>query len=288
MAPRFFVPFSRWEGAFDKMTKPAPRELDFSALDDLAFAAELGRLNSRPIPRLKTHDVGPVLEFAQLSSDRNLPALLSAPFLVLEDGMDRFIRALESSRRQWLSSDRHMGFLRTAESLLDETDWTRFGLVAQQAAKRAGFPARSAAQLAASLGELRSNIYEHAEAPGTGVLVFRADPGRFEFVVADRGIGVLESLRRAEAYAELNDHGQALRLALEDGVSRYGPDGGRGYGFRPLFVGLANLNGRLRFRSGDHALLIDGQPPSLMTARIAQKAIIQGFFISVTCEAALN
>jgi hypothetical protein len=32
----------------------------------------------------------------------------------------------------------------------------------------------------------------------------------------------------------------------------------RGNGFRPLFQGLANLNGTLRFRSGDQALTMDG------------------------------
>ena len=269
------------------MTKPTSCELDFAALDDLAFAAERGRLNGRSIPQMRAHDIGPALEFAQLSSDRRFPTLLSAPFLIL-DGMDRFVRALQSGQRQWFSSGRRMGFLRTAESPPEETDWTRFGLAAQQAAKRAGFPQQPAVQLAAALGELHSNIYEHAEAPTTGVIAFRADPGRFEFVVADHGIGVLQSLRSATDYAGLNDHGQALRLALEEGVSRYGPNVGHGYGFRPLFVGLANLKGRLRFRSGDHALLIDGQSPSLMTARIAQKATIQGFLISASCEAALG
>jgi hypothetical protein len=67
-------------------------------------------------------------------------------------------------------------------------------------------------------------------------------------------------------------------------VSRFGaPD--RGKGFRPIFTGLANLSGLLRFRSGDHALGIDGQSPSLVKAHTAQKLILPGFLASVTCEA---
>lgn len=75
-----------------------------------------------------------------------------------------------------------------------------------------------------------------------------------------------------------------LELALTEGISRYGSGSGRGYGFQPLFIGLANLNGSLRFRFGDHALIIDGQKPTLMKAKIAQKPFIPGFFISVRCE----
>jgi hypothetical protein len=35
--------------------------------------------------------------------------------------------------------------------------------------------------------------------------------------------GVLKSLRIGHHYAHLSDHGEALRLALTDGVSRFGP-----------------------------------------------------------------
>ena len=84
-------------------------------------------------------------------------------------------------------------------------------------------------------------------------------------------------------YTGLDDHGEALRLTLTDGVSRHGSGTGRGRGFRPLFIGIANLNGSLRFRSGDHALIIDGRNPSLMAARLAQKPTIGGFFASVKC-----
>jgi anti-sigma regulatory factor (Ser/Thr protein kinase) len=196
------------------------------------------------------------------------------------------MRALVSGTTQWICPHSRMtGFLRTAPMLpQDETNWIRFGLATQQAATTAGFPRKVAAQLAAALGEFNSNVYEHSNASGTGIIAFHARPGRFEFVVSDRGIGVLRSLRSGPDYPNLTDHGEALRLTLTDGVSRFGANSGRGRGLRPLFIGLANLNGALRFRSGDHALLIDGRGPSLMTARPTQKAPLQGFLVSVSCE----
>ena len=54
------------------------------------------------------------------------------------------------------------------------------------------------------------------------------EPGAFEFVVADRGIGVR---RRRAAYAALTDEGKALEAALTDGLSRHGPVSNRGLGF---------------------------------------------------------
>ena len=133
--------------------------------------------------------------------------------------------------------------------------------------------------------ELESNIHEHADASETGILAYRAEPGAFEFVVADRGIGILNSLRRNADFAVLPDEGKALEAALADGVSRYGSSSNRGYGFRPIFTGLMNLHGQLRFRSGDHAITMDGVSPELATSRLTQKAPLDGFFASVRCHA---
>jgi hypothetical protein len=76
---------------------------------------------------------------------------------------------------------------------------------------------------------------------------------------------------------------RCLRVS-DNGVSRFGPQAKRGDGFRPLFIGLANLNGSLRFRSGDHALIIDGRKLDVIAAKTAQKVHLQGFLISVACR----
>ena len=160
----------------------------------------------------------------------------------------------------------------------------KFGVAIQFAAVSAGFSRTIAAQLVGSIGEMQSNIYEHSQAPQTGIIAFRGRSGAFEFVVCDSGIGVLKSLTTCSEFQGISDHGQALQLTLSDGVSRYGRNSGRGLGFQPLFTGLANLNGALRFRSGDYALTIEGKDPQSLPARLWQKPKVQGFFASVTCR----
>lgn len=258
--------------------------LDFNVLDGLAFAAERRRL-SGDIPDHVARDLGPVIEMGLLAHNGLLPPPEAAGWLQLSR-LGAFYTAIKSGKRQWTCPDtRHVGFLRTERDIPEnETMWTRFGLSAQQAAVNAGFPGRIARKLAAALGELHSNIYEHSGASATGLIAFCARPGHFEFAISDRGVGVLRSLQNCAHYSSLDDHGRALRLALTEGVSRHGVDIGRGYGFRSLFIGLANLNGSLRFRSGDHALVIDGTNPSLVSARTAQKTMLNGLFISVVCN----
>ncbi|MDE0331130.1 MAG: hypothetical protein OXL41_04615 [Nitrospinae bacterium] len=234
---------------------------------------------------MTAHDLGPVIELRQLSTSGLLPSPNKVSWLNL-GSVATLYRALLGGQSQWLcSKSRQIGFLRTAcNQPTNDTVWTRLALRIQQGVSAASFPKKIAIQLLAAIGELYSNLYDHSEAPETGLIVFRVEQNRFEFVVADQGIGILKSLKSCAEYAVLDDHGEALRLTLTDGISRHGTGASRGYGFRPLFIGLANLNGSLRFRSGNHALVIDGQNPSLMTARIAEKVPMAGFLVSVVCE----
>lgn len=256
--------------------------LTFDALDELALAAERGYLDDYGLPTYRARDVGPVLELSRFVARGLLPPTRSNPWLAM-DHLDPLVEAFRNGNVRWVCpKTRSIGFLRT-NIPYDTSEWTTFGLAMQRAAAGAGFPKTITAQFTAALGEFHSNVYEHSGSAKSGAIAFQAHRGRFEFAAIDGGIGVLQSLRENPAYANLYDSGEALRLALTDGVSRFGADSDRGYGFRPLFVGLANLNGSLRFRSGDHALLIDGQNPTLMTALTAQKPEITGLLISVAC-----
>ena len=80
--------------------------------------------------------------------------------------------------------------------------------------------------------------------------------------------GVLATLREAKEFEDLADHGRAMHLALQDNISRHGRDLNHGNGFRDLFLGLAELNADVRFRSGDHALTISGARPDLKAAQL--------------------
>jgi anti-sigma regulatory factor (Ser/Thr protein kinase) len=165
----------------------------------------------------------------------------------------------------------------------DETEENAFKLEAQRAAHAVGFPRKLAAQLVGAFEEILGNVYDHCGTPGSGLAAYRATARRFEFVVSDGGIGVLASLQTCADFALLSDHAEALNLMLMDGVSRYGKGTSHGTGFRPLFSGLANLSGELRFRSGDQALTIDGVNPGSIPTRTAEKARLTGFVASVAC-----
>jgi hypothetical protein len=214
-----------------------------------------------------------------------LPEPSQATWLSLNGTTDLY-SAISTRKHMWVCPKTRMsGMFRTYEQRpADDTLWNVFAIAAERAAAAAGFARRIAVQLAAAIGELEGNIYEHSQSPNSGILLFRAAPGTFEFVVADRGIGVLKSLRTCAEYSGVIDSGHALRVALMDGVSRFGADARRGYGFRPLFTGLANLNGALRFRSGDHALTIDGYNPTAIPSRVARKVPVDGLSVSVRCE----
>jgi anti-sigma regulatory factor (Ser/Thr protein kinase) len=261
-----------------------PNPFTFSDLDGVAFAAERGLLNAQS-PRFVAAEIGPVFELGLLAKTGLLPWPGDSGWLHL-NGTDPLISALAKRKHLWICpSTRGMGLYRAyAAPQQDETSWVEFGVAAQYCASQVGLSRDMGAQLVGAIGEMQSNIYEHSKASATGIVAFRGTPGAFEFVVADRGIGVLESLKGCSDYAELASHGQALQLTLTEGISRYGPQSGRGLGFRPLFRGLSNLNGSLRFRSGDYALTIDGTNPVNIPAKLWQKPILKGFFASVICR----
>lgn len=263
----------------------AAKPLTFSEVDALSFAAANGRLAGETAddPSYIAAELGPLIELFSLSASSRLPPDPARWFVATrENGL---ITALRRNAAEWMSPDRRrIGFIRIAQSN-DNEAMTRFLMDAHKAAREvSGLPGSQPGQLAAAIREMENNIQEHSDAAQTGSLAYRAAPGIFEFVAADRGIGVLASLRQCSTYAGLSDHGNALRSTLTDGHSRFGQDVGRGHGFRPLFLGLVNLYGTLRFRSGDHALVIDGANPDLMMARLAQKAPIDGFLVSVSCR----
>ena len=264
----------------------AHRQLLFGDVDKLAFAAARGKLDrASPPVTYAPQQLGPVLELLQLSAGGRIPRL--GNWIAL-NGAAPLVAALEQTNESWVSPvKQHMGFIRAARRGPDaDNQLTGFLMNAKRAGREiSGLPATVFGQLVAAMEELENNIHEHADAPETGVLAYKAEPEAFEFVVADRGIGILRSLRRCDSYAALPDEGKAQEAAFTDGISRHGPNSNHGHGFRPIFTGLVNLHGELRFRSSDHALTIDGTSPALATARIIQKAPLDGFLASVRCHA---
>lgn len=260
--------------------------LTFDAVDDLVGAYARGRLKGAPQVQFAALDLCPLIELMMSANSGRTGPLLHSPWLDGSTQID-LRTALAARDNLWLDGMRSRGFLRTTFDPLSETDdiaRNQFLIAARSAAEGCGLSRVVAQCLAAALRELESNIHEHSGASRTGILAFQARPSLFEFVAADNGAGVLATLREDEEFADLTDHGLAMHAALQDNVSRYGRNSGHGNGFRDLFLGLAHLNADLRFRSGDHALLISGPQPELKTARLAQKTPYKGFLAAVRCQ----
>jgi hypothetical protein len=164
----------------------------------------------------------------------------------------------------------------------DNALWDQWVKHAENAGVTAGLPRSLVTGLMGAIGELQDNVFEHSGRPASGLLAYGAGNDAFELVVADAGRGVLASLRENPEFAHLSDSGAALRVAASDGASRYARSTGHGYGIGQLFRALAHHAAELRFRSGDHALRVWGDAPSLSgQVELAQKAWLDGLVVSV-------
>ncbi len=259
---------------------------DFAAADDLLREADQGRLAGHAsIILQKSGRIGPLVEIALAAmtyGDQYQAVSVNSSFA------GRLNQALQS-RCPFGSSynDRAGAFPLSAVNPVTSTgpEWDQWTTHAENAAKSQGLNAHLVAGLLGAMIEIQDNVYEHSGAPETGLVAYATTATSFEFVVADRGVGVLSSLRKNPKYADVSDAGAALGLAITDGVSRFPSETGRGQGFNQLFRALVGHNAELRFRSGDHALTLrPGRNFTEGASVLAQVAPLAGLSISVFCN----
>ncbi|WP_145960897.1 hypothetical protein [Sphingosinithalassobacter portus] len=253
---------------------------DYSVVDGLGRAHQRGI-----VPRLdgkvfRARAAGPAVELANLEAGIDLQSLGERTWLD-RGSLQPLLSALAAKPRQWLAPDGRRGLV-TGAGLEQEETLTSFKIDAHKAALTAGF--ENAALLVAAMGELIGNVIDHSEAVGSGTALFSAEAGRFEFVIADAGIGALRSLTRNPDHAGLGDEAAALEAMVEAGVSRFARDTGHGNGFRPIFEKLADMTGQLRFRSGDYALTLDGRFGDHIARQVSQKPRLNGLLAAVSCS----
>ena len=280
--------YENYSGTISLMT--APHRLDFALLDDVSLAVQRKDFDASAIlQRLEIERIGPLVELLILSRNpsRTSLSLVPLPSTKLLSFLRKAIRSECSFGR--CSNDEKAGFILTTRNPRadDPVMWTAFCLSAQQGAIDSGLAQEQAKGLVGAMREIEENIHLHSQRTHDGLVAYRATRDEFEFVVADSGIGALASLRQSPDYEHVTDPGIAIQVALKDGESRlkYKSEG-HGYGFRQLFVGLANLNASLRFRSDDHSLTINGDSPVLMAMHLGQTSRLQGFFVNVVCKSA--
>jgi len=223
-----------------------------------------------------------VLELAHCRPE--IASLIREPGTWLDIQVAReLLIASTGSENTFISADGRQGMISVAEISRNATAWTDFAVELKAAAISVGFSSDHGGKLLAAVKEFFENVIEHSEKIETGQVFFAAQPGRFEFVVRDRGIGVLESLRKSPKYKNLNDGGSAIELALREGVSRHAEEPGHGFGFRPVFIGLANLSEYIRFRSGDHCREFFQKSDGSIDAHTKQASRLDGFSCAVIC-----
>lgn len=194
------------------------RELSYRVIDQFAEAVLLGRLPDDGIPEHQPILLGPLLEFRQLSRQQSAIRSADRSWIANSD-CGLLLSKLEDQNHMWSSiTGRKTGFMRVDHAAKNLDDWTGFAQQAKRAAVSSGLTSDLAAQIVAALDELLDNVIQHSKLSSSGVAAFAEGDGWFEIIVADEGIGVLESLKSNEKYGDLADHSEALTYFIRDGV----------------------------------------------------------------------
>jgi hypothetical protein len=264
------------------------RELtgDYAGADDLLWAAQSGSLTQLGTVRVKRSGLaGPLVEmlFARRANPGAFAQVeFAAPFAA---SIEQAIVGGTISGDGYKSRHGVFPLCRFAKGGDGADRWSLWCSRAEQAGCSVGLPGPFAAAVIGAMGELQDNVAMHSRRAETGLVVYAATSEAFEIVVADCGVGVLASLQENAAYADLADAGAALKIAVQDGETRFGHASGHGFGMGQMFRALADHDGELRFRSGDHALTVRGQNPSLQSGiELAHKARLVGLTIGVRCR----
>lgn len=166
---------------------------------------------------------------------------------------------------------------------IEDVEWEQFEIRFDRSAQSVGFSTKTAHALHGALHEMADNAVIHAQAP-VGILVgYAVEQNMATFCVADVGIGVLASLRSHPFYGDLRLHKDAIRAALHDGTSRFGPNT-RGLGFRQVFKALAAEWGHLRFRSGNGCVTLNGHGLDADKGEETFPPELPGFQVTVCCR----
>lgn len=257
-------------------------EAQFPIIDDLLAEATLGRLRDHgDVVIEKSGRIGPLVE------------LLSAATQFPEEYRSISFNASFATqlRDAWATGIQFGGAFGDQAGVFPlpsvnpvvsgDCRWEQWLLHAENKAKASGVAAPLVASFIGALQEMQDNVYEHSGAAQTGLIAYAVTDRSFEFVVSDRGVGVLETLRQNPNYADLPDAGAALEAAIKPGVSRFPTETGRGQGYVQLYRAMVSHRAELRFRSGDHALTLSPTADPLRAEQVlGHTAELHGLTIS--------
>jgi excisionase family DNA binding protein len=117
-------------------------------------------------------------------------------------------------------------------------------------------------QLGSVAGEIGNNSYDHniGQWPDTPGIFFGYDLNKKQIVLADRGVGILETLKRVRP--ELKNHKEALEVAFTEMVSGRKPES-RGNGLKYVRKIVSENPINLIFQTGDAKLTLNAKSADL-------------------------
>jgi anti-sigma regulatory factor (Ser/Thr protein kinase) len=248
------------------MMRPDSVWLTCDFVEELQQAAEAGRPIDRFVQPVEAATLPGILEYGCAKwYCKSLPPL---PASVTDSPLGRALAEVRSAMglrtdgkqkgpTRTITPESQEFFVLEGHQPTTSRDWQEFLVRFRQSAKSVGFSQEKAQGVAAAFGEMADNATLHAKSQVGALVGYQVVDGAGICCVADVGIGILASLRENDAYRDLRTHAEALRTALQDGATRYGPGMG-GFGFRRVFKALASMRGTLRFRSGEGCVTMDG------------------------------
>lgn len=163
--------------------------------------------------------------------------------------------------------------------------WDNYRQRFKKAMTIVGFSPAYALALSEAFHEMADNVVQHSQVgiqtpDFSGLAGYHVSDKRMVFSVGDLGVGVLTSLRSNPRYVDLAASDRALlAVATEQATRRHHQQFGNG--FRQVFKSLADLNGRIRLRSGDAELVYGGV--STRTADVGRTVPFPGLEVTVSC-----
>ncbi len=233
------------------MHSETPQQLSFDILDDVMFLSPQQREDA--LSNLNVLEIGPLVE---------LITFFDSPPPV--DPSNPIVESLAAAQKEGCSPAVH-SFIKSfeftkgpqSENDIGKNEWQSFLLRCQKAANAAGIEISMAKAISATIAEMAENVIWHSESVQSSIVGYQFSNGRFDYVVADGGIGVLNSLRKSAEYCGIQTSSEALLLAVSNGVSRFS-DSYRGTGFNSLVLNLAKRSCDIRFRTGNSSLTFEG------------------------------
>ena len=128
-------------------------------------------------------------------------------------------------------------------------------------------------------GEIGNNSYDHnlGQWPDIPGIFFGYDLNKKQIVLTDRGVGVLETLRRVRP--ELKNHKEALEVAFTEILSGREPEA-RGNGLKYVRKVILENPINLVFQTGDAKLILNGKNSDLNIEIVKQN--IRGCLALIT------